>query len=143
MAVSASGVARGALVIPGVSCVDLVDAEKAHPLVRDDVHVRVIVGIDRLVVKDPREVNGQIALDDRTRDREHLAGIQGTLAERELKDLRHHCGSSQIFKMILHFTISRLYVIFFDDVKSEYTCGRFGRVFKVYEEMNYTIIYNI
>ena len=47
----------------------------------------------RCVVERPRQFHREVALDDRASDGQHLARVEGTVAERELEDLWRDCVS--------------------------------------------------
>jgi len=67
-----------------------VDAQEADPLIVHDINVRPS-RVNRDVVERPRQFYGEVALDDRTRDRQHLAGVERIVAEGKLEDLWHDC----------------------------------------------------
>lgn len=75
-----------------------VDAQEADPLIGHDINVRP-TRVDRDVVERPRQFYGEVALDDRTRDRQHLAGVERIVAEGKLKDLWRDCVNDTAAQM--------------------------------------------
>lgn len=69
-----------------------VDAQEADPLIGHEINVRP-TRVDRDVVERPRQFYGEVALDDRARDRQHLAGVEGIVAEGKLEDLWRDCAN--------------------------------------------------
>lgn len=68
-----------------------VDAQEADPLIVHDINVWP-TRVNRDVVECPRQFYGEVTLDDRARDRQHLAGVEGIVAEGKLEDLWRDCA---------------------------------------------------
>lgn len=69
-----------------------VDAQEADPPISYNINVRS-ARVNRRVVERPRQVHWEVSFDDRARDRQHLARVQGIVAERELEDLWRDCAT--------------------------------------------------
>lgn len=92
MTVGSSGIRRDALVSSSMPRRHTVDAQEADPLINYDINVRS-ARVYRAVVERPRQIHREVAFDDRARDRQHLAGVERIVAERELEDLWRDCVS--------------------------------------------------
>lgn len=93
--VRSSGIGRDALVSSGVPRHHAVDAQEAEPLIGYDINVRS-ARVYRGVVERPRQGHREVALEDRAGKRQHLAGVEGIVAERELEDLWRDCAKRRV-----------------------------------------------
>lgn len=90
MTVRSGGIGRSTFVSSSMSCRHTVDAQEADPLIIHDINVWP-TRVDRDVVERPRQIYGKVAFHNRARDRQHLAGVKGIVAEGKLKDLWRDC----------------------------------------------------
>jgi len=88
--VGSGGIGRSTFVSSSMSRRHAVDAQEADPLISHDINVRP-TRVDRDVVEGPHQFYGEVALDDRARDRQHLAGVEGIITKGKLKDLWRDC----------------------------------------------------
>lgn len=92
MAVGSGCIGRDAFVSSSMSRRHAVDAQEADPLIGHDINVWT-TRVDRDVVERPRQFYGEVTFDDRARDRQHLAGVEGIVTEGKLEDLRRDCAN--------------------------------------------------
>lgn len=92
MTVGSGGIGRSAFVSSSMSRRHTVDAQGADPLIGHDINIRP-TRVDRDVVERPRQFYGKVALDNRAKNRQHLAGVERTVAEGKLKDLWRDCAN--------------------------------------------------
>lgn len=90
MTVRSGGIGRSTFVSSSMSRRHAVDAQEADPLIDHDINIRP-TRVDRHVVERPCQFYGKVALDDCTRDRQHLARVERIVAEGKLKDLWRDC----------------------------------------------------
>lgn len=90
MAVGSGCIGRDAFVSPSMSRRHAVDAQEADSLIGHDINVWP-TRVDRDVVERPCQFYREVPFDDRTRDRQHLTGVKGIVAEGKLEDLRRDC----------------------------------------------------
>lgn len=92
MTVRSGGIGRNTFVSSGMSRCHAVDAQEADPFIIHDINVRQ-TRVDRDVVERPCQIYGKVAFHDRASDRQHLAGVEGSVAEGKLKDLWRDCAN--------------------------------------------------
>lgn len=98
MTVGSGGIGRSTFVSSSMPRRYAVDAQEADPLIGHDINVRP-TRVDRDVVEGPHQLYGEVTLDDRARDRQHLAGIERIVAEGKLKDLWRDCVNDAAAQM--------------------------------------------
>lgn len=88
--VGSGGIGSSTFVSSSMSRRHTVDAQEADSLISHNINIRP-TRVDRDVVEGPHQFYREVALDDRARDRQHLAGVERIVAEGKLKDLWRDC----------------------------------------------------